>query len=241
MNGIDLAIGAILIFSIIIGLTRGFAREFLSLFSWMTSGFLTYLTYPIVHAFLKNKIQNPMLADISSVISTFAFFLLLFGLFSHVLSNWIQNSGLGGLDRSLGILFGVLRGVMIICVFEIIGNCFMSRGSYPKSCLIPYITNLSDSFLDLLPAHIKTFLLESRKNGVTLNSVGEAVDRLSQLDTKKTLEKDSISKESSKKIDRLLTQTKEDNTNIEDTEKEKKDLKENDDTDALENLLNKEQ
>lgn len=209
MTAIDLAILGIVIFSMIISLVRGFTRELLSLFSWMTSGFLTYLTYPIVHSILKDKIHNPMLADILSIVLTFACFLLLFGLFSHILANWIQNSALGGLDRSLGLLFGILRAGIILCVFEIVANCFISRASYPPSSFSPYVMRLSDVCLDLLPQHVKIFLMESQKNSVTKNiqDAKKTVDELAQLQPKQASESESFDTKSNKKIDRLLTQT----------------------------------
>lgn len=208
MNHIDLVIGGTFLFSVLIGAVRGFTREFLSLFSWASSGFLTYLTYPVVQSILKQKIQNPMLADVLSGVATFACFLLLFGLFSHLLANWIQNSFLGGLDRSLGLLFGFVRGALLLCIAEMIVSCFISRAQYPHTALTPYVIKGSDTLLNALPAHLKAFLLESQKGPMDkVTDAAQTVKRLAQLQTKIVSDEENSSpiRKNAGQINRLLS------------------------------------
>lgn len=206
MNHIDLIILAIIGFSVIIGVVRGFTRELLSLLSWGSAGFLTFLTYPVVQLWLQKKISNPMLADVASGVITFTCFLLIFGLLSHLLANWIQNSVLSGLDRSLGLLFGALRGFLLLCIGEFALSCFVPKANYPESFFLHYVEGGSEKLLTLLPPTIKEFFVHSRKTSgaqTLFTDTQKTIEKLSTLQPKQEKQNTHVFKAQEDKMNRL--------------------------------------
>ena len=110
----DLLLIGIIILSGTVALFRGFIQEALSLLLWifafMASMFLDEYLDPYISAY----IVNPELRKIVSLLLIFAMIIFVGGFVIKILKNLIHWSGMGGLDRVLGALFGCARGVILI-------------------------------------------------------------------------------------------------------------------------------
>ena len=120
LNLADWFILIVLIASGIISFTRGFTKEFLSLFLWLSAFIaaisLEYLATPKINEFIGN-------AEISKIISyivVFVIFIFLGGMIIKFISKLIKWSGASGFDRFLGILFGLIRGLIVVFVIFLI-------------------------------------------------------------------------------------------------------------------------
>ena len=120
LNLADWFILIVLIASGIISFTRGFTKEFLSLFLWLSAFIaaisLEYLATPKINEFIGN-------AEISKIISyivVFIIFIFLGGMIIKFISKLIKWSGASGFDRFLGILFGLIRGLIVVFVIFLI-------------------------------------------------------------------------------------------------------------------------
>jgi len=89
-----------------------------------------------------------------------AAFLLLFivtmilgGLISYLISQVVKQTGLGGTDRTLGILFGFARGVLVVALLLLVATLSHApdRQSWKESQLIPYFQPLVKWLHDFLP------------------------------------------------------------------------------------------
>ena len=160
MNVVDIAIVAIVSISLIIGLFRGFIREALSLFSWIVALWIAY-TYATVGAiYLQSYIDQPPLRTVAAFAAIFVVALILISMLSHLIHRILSITGISGVDRSLGALFGLMRGIIIVATL-ILGATFMDLMSQPwwhDSLLAGYFNPVTDFIRSLLPADIAKFV-----------------------------------------------------------------------------------
>ena len=116
LNLADWFILIVLIASGIISFARGFTKEFLSLFLWITAFIaaisLEYLATPQVNEFIGNE----EISKIISYIVVFVIFIFIGGIVIKFISKLIKWSGASGFDRFLGVLFGLIRGLIVLFV-----------------------------------------------------------------------------------------------------------------------------
>lgn len=132
-NIIDLAIILILALSVVVGILRGATREVLGIAGWVGALATVFYGLPLFRPLGRHYIQNPMIAD--GVVAGILFILSLavFILISRTLSGRVKGSLLGGLDRSLGLIFGFFRGVLVICLIYLVLGFFYPPGQTPES------------------------------------------------------------------------------------------------------------
>jgi membrane protein required for colicin V production len=167
MSTIDIGILGIILLSGLVGLVRGITREFFGLVSWTGAIVSSYLGFPYAGKISHMYIHTPMLADGAAYVGLFVCFLIIFSIISQVLSNIIRDSSLSGIDRSLGALFGMVRGLIIIIVVEISVGFLMARSQHPEqvhqSHLMPMIYRFSDATKQMLPEKAQAFIREKYK------------------------------------------------------------------------------
>ncbi len=116
LNLADWFILIVLIASGVISFTRGFTKELLSLFLWLAAFIaaisLEYLATPKINEFIGNQ----EISKIISYIVVFVIFIFLGGIIIKFISKLIKWSGASGFDRFLGILFGLVRGLIVLFV-----------------------------------------------------------------------------------------------------------------------------
>ena len=116
LNLADWFILIVLIASGVISFTRGFTKELLSLFLWLAAFIaaisLEYLATPKINEFIGNQ----EISKIISYIVVFVIFIFLGGMIIKFISKLIKWSGASGFDRFLGILFGLVRGLIVLFV-----------------------------------------------------------------------------------------------------------------------------
>lgn len=153
MNTVDIGIAAVILISLLIGWRRGFLREVLSLVSWVAA-LLTALRFAeTVGARFAGVIDQPQLQVIAAFTLIFVAVLFAFSYFSHRLCLWLAFSGVTGVDRMLGILFGVARGALIVAALLLLTVLlnFAEHEWMQESALAYYFAPFVDLLRDLLP------------------------------------------------------------------------------------------
>ena len=116
LNLADWFILIVLIASGIISFARGFTKEFLSLFLWLAAFIaaisLEYLATPKINEFIGNE----EISKIISYIVVFLIFIFIGGMIIKFISKLIKWSGASGFDRFLGVVFGLMRGSIVLFV-----------------------------------------------------------------------------------------------------------------------------
>ena len=120
MTALDYAVLGVLALSTIWGLWRGLVREVISLAGWIAA-FLAanVLAEPLADAV---PISNPELRVVVAFIAVFVVTLTLATLAAIALSKALKAAGLRGLDRTLGGLFGVGRGLLLAIAFALVAG-----------------------------------------------------------------------------------------------------------------------
>ncbi len=114
MTGFDYAVLAIIGISVLLSIMRGFVREILALVSWVIAFIVAKLYAVELTPLLPEAIPNEALKMLAAFLILFLATLLLCSLLAIALSQIFKKVGLGWIDRGLGAIFGVLRGVLIV-------------------------------------------------------------------------------------------------------------------------------
>ena len=140
LNITDWSILVILIASGVISLSRGFTKEFLSLFLWLAAFVaaisLEFLATPKINEYIGNE----EVSKIISYIVVFIIFIFLGGILIKFISKLIKWSGASGFDKFLGVLFGLTRGLVVIFViFLLLPSSLKSTDLIINSKITPII------------------------------------------------------------------------------------------------------
>ncbi len=116
INVIDIAVLAILLISAVLAYARGFVHEVLSVGGWIGAIFATFYGFPFVRPVAREYISVDLAADLTAGIVIFVVTLVFLSLLTRSIAKSVQASALNVLDRSLGFLFGLARGAVIVCI-----------------------------------------------------------------------------------------------------------------------------
>ncbi|MFD1805827.1 CvpA family protein [Pasteurella oralis] len=151
---IDYIIIAIIAFSIIISLLRGFIREVMSLVSWVVAFLVASHFYPYLANYL-TQIESLYIRNGSAIAILFVATLIVGGIVNYVLGELVDKTGLTSTDRVLGACFGLLRGVLIVAALLFFMDTFTNFSQsdwWKESKLIPHFGFIVEWFFQQLQA-----------------------------------------------------------------------------------------
>lgn len=122
MTHFDYLVIAIITISAFLGLIRGLVKEVLSLCAY-AAAFLGAIWWgPRLSILIEGLLENPLLRTGLSYLVVFIFILMLVGLLNVTLAALIQKTGLTPADHGLGIVFGFLRGLLIVFTLVVLAG-----------------------------------------------------------------------------------------------------------------------
>jgi membrane protein required for colicin V production len=161
---IILLIGTII--SFLIGYSRGFIKETLSIINWLLAAWLSFVFYHNLKVFIINHVSSPIIADAISFGVLFLLSIISLTIISNFISKNIKKSVLGPLDRVLGMIFGLIRAGLLIIIIIISGNqtIWINNTTPPwiyKSSSYPIIISTTNNLKKILPNEFFSIDIES--------------------------------------------------------------------------------
>jgi len=113
---LDMLLLGVMLISGLLAMIRGFMREILSITAWIVAAVATIILYPRLVPIAKANIPSDIVANVVVVAGVFLVTLLIVSMITVRISDMILDSRIGALDRTLGFLFGLARGLLILVV-----------------------------------------------------------------------------------------------------------------------------
>jgi len=158
MNPLDIAVIAIIVLSAIFAFARGFVREALSIVAWVGAAAITVYGFVPVLALVDPLVKNPLLSQLIAGFGLFVVSLIILTIMTGYLARLVRASALSPIDRTLGFIFGLARGVLIVCLAYLLLD-FVQPSERPawirdaKSA--PYLHQGADMLRQFLPEQLK--------------------------------------------------------------------------------------
>ena len=113
---LDFLLLGVMLISGLLAMIRGFMREVLSIAAWAAAAVATILLYSRLVPIAQANISNDYIAKGAVIVGVFLITLLLVSIVTIRISDMVLDSRIGALDRVLGFLFGLARGLIIVVV-----------------------------------------------------------------------------------------------------------------------------
>lgn len=145
MNLADGIILVVIAFSSLLSLRRGFTREAFSLLSWVAAFIVARLFGPGLEIMLEASIETPSARMAVAFGLLFAATLVVGALINHLVGELVRVTGLSGTDRVFGMVFGAVRGMLLVIVLIAVGrHLFAADSWWQESMLVPQFAVLED-------------------------------------------------------------------------------------------------
>lgn len=122
MTVVDVVVIFVICLSALFSLIRGFVKEAISLTTWIVAIWLAATFASKLAAVLPLSIESEAVRQTVGFGVLFILSLMLGALINMLVSQVVKKTGLSGADRIFGVVFGVLRGGLIVVVFVVIGG-----------------------------------------------------------------------------------------------------------------------
>jgi membrane protein required for colicin V production len=116
MNPLDIGVIAVIVLSAIFAFARGFVREALSIVAWVGAAVITIYGFNPVLLAVSPLVNNALLAQLIAGFGLFVVSLIVLTIITGFLARMVRSSALSPIDRTLGFIFGLVRGAFIVCL-----------------------------------------------------------------------------------------------------------------------------
>lgn len=171
LTAFDVGVGVLVLISAILATARGLTREVLSLATWAGSAAIAIYMYLYHSDIAKQYIAEEVVANIATVVVTFIVALIVLHLLTMRIADFVVDSKIGPLDRTLGFVFGVLRGLLIAIVVTIFGTWLLGDKLPPwaaQSQSLPQLKSMGNTLIAMLPPDLQKQVEDALK--------GKAID-----------------------------------------------------------------
>ncbi|CAM1642093.1 CvpA family protein [Bartonella apihabitans] len=183
MTALDGLVIVVILFSAFLAMVRGFSREVLSLASWVIAAIAAVLLYKNLLPFVEAYLSNKTIALIASLAIIFVIVFIIVSIITMKIADVIIDSRIGALDRTVGFIFGVVRGLFIMVIAMLLVNQLIKpedQAPWLKDAKTkPMLDSMSNKIWDLLPKDPDwifdkaSSVLKKDESSNTDNSIGD--------------------------------------------------------------------
>ena len=135
MTWVDLVVFGFLAISGLLAFARGLVREVLGVGAWIGAVAAGFFGLPMMRGLVRTWFSTPEWVDPVSFIVVFLITLIMLMLVARVIGGMVRGSALSGVDRTLGLVFGLARGAAVVIVAYIIGQMVFPIERWPDVVL----------------------------------------------------------------------------------------------------------
>ncbi len=158
LTAFDVGVGVLVLISAILATARGLTREVLSLATWAGSAAIAIYMLLYHPEIAKGYIAEELVANIATVLVSFIVALIVLHLLTMRIADFVVDSKIGPIDRTLGFIFGVMRGLLIAVVIVIFGTWLLGNKLPPwaaESQSLPQLSSAGKTLIALLPPELQ--------------------------------------------------------------------------------------
>lgn len=116
MNALDIIVVTVIVMSGLFAFTRGFAKEALSIAAWAGATFAAIYGYAFLMPVARRVLPKGPVTEGIVAITLFFVALIALSLLTSMAARRVRRSQLSAVDRTLGLIFGLARGVLLVCL-----------------------------------------------------------------------------------------------------------------------------
>jgi membrane protein required for colicin V production len=191
MNALDIAVIAVILVSGLFAFARGFVKEVLSVGAWVGAGFAALYGLPYATPIAARFLPSGAVAEAGAGLAVFLVALIALSILTSAISRRVKDSALSAVDRTLGLIFGLVRGVVLVCLAYIaLGWVWPADKPQPQpqwiagARTLPLLENGADRLRRLLPAQYRekaqATASETRRAAEQLKEAAGAMNALSR-------------------------------------------------------------
>lgn len=177
LTAFDVGVGVLVLISAILATARGLTREVLSLATWAGSAAIAIYMWQYHPEIARQYIAEQIVADIATVVVTFIVALIVLHLLTMRIADFVVDSRIGPIDRTLGFVFGVLRGILIAIVITIFGTWLLPNNLpswAAESQSLPHLQSMGQTLISLLPEGLEQQVTDLLQGGTGLTEDSES-------------------------------------------------------------------
>ena len=164
MAMLDYFIIGLIVLSSLMGISRGLVKEALSLAAWIGAFVLAIWIGPAVAKEYASVLGADRMGQLFAFLIVFISTLIVASLLQWLVQKLISSTGLTGTDRFLGLIFGALRGALVVTVLLMICQSFFPSAEWwQASELKLFFLAFEDDVLRLVEAGAEALDIEPRK------------------------------------------------------------------------------
>jgi membrane protein required for colicin V production len=174
MNPLDIGVVAVIVLSAIFAFARGFVREALSIVAWVGAAFITLRGFGAAFTIIDPLVKNPLLSQLIAGFGLFVISLVILTIITSIIARYVRTSSLSAIDRTLGFIFGIARGALIVSLAYLLLDAAVAKDDRP----VWVKEARSTRYLQMGADELKIFLPEQLKfrNASTTDELIKAAD-----------------------------------------------------------------
>ena len=173
MNGADYLMIGVLLFSVMLGMFRGFMAEAIAVLAWLGGVWLAWRYAPLLEPLMGGMLDDPPASTWAARVIIVMTVVIFGWIGSALLVYLVRYSGLSlTVDRLLGGMFGVVRGIVVISAFVLLGQFVRLDQTrwWQKSRVLPYAMQTAGLIQSFAETGLKMLEEQDRSNQATFNS-----------------------------------------------------------------------
>lgn len=155
ITALDLAAIAVVLLSGLLALSRGLTSELVMFASWIGAASVAWIAFTPLRPIILEAVGNDLLADLATAALVFVGPLIAFKIIGSMINRRASESGLGAADKLLGLIFGVGRGALLVCLAYLLGSMIVAPDRQPAwvqdAYLLPPIERGARLIASVLP------------------------------------------------------------------------------------------